>query len=61
MDIINFVGCMVSGGIIILYVMEKAGRVVRIIKFMFEEQIDEAITVAQKVVPKKKKHDEIEV
>ncbi|MFF2793325.1 hypothetical protein [Lysinibacillus xylanilyticus] len=61
MDIINFVGCMVSGGIIILYVMDKVGRVVRIIKFMFEEQIDEAITVVKKVVPKKKKHDELEV
>ncbi|MFF2174986.1 hypothetical protein ACFVT8_00750 [Lysinibacillus sp. NPDC058147] len=61
MDIINFVGCVVSGGIIILYVMEKTERVVCIIKLMFEEQIDEAITVVKKVVPKKKKHDELEV
>jgi len=61
MDIIDFVGYTFSGGIIILYVMEKTERVVRIIKLMLEEKIDGAITVVKKVVPKKKKHDELEV
>jgi len=28
---------------------------------MFGETIDEAVTVVMKVVPKKKKHDELEV
>ena len=61
MGIIDIVGIAFSSGIIILYVMEKTERVLRIIKLMFEEQIDEAITVVRKVVPKKKKHDELEV
>lgn len=61
MDIIDFVGYTFSGGIIILYVMEKTERVVRIIKMMFEERIDEVIVVAKKVIPKKKKRDELEV
>ncbi|MGE8037816.1 hypothetical protein [Lysinibacillus sp. NPDC093692] len=61
MAIIDIVGITFSSGIIILYVMEKTERVVRIIKMMFEEQIDEAITVVRKVVPKRKKHDELEV
>ncbi|MEB2279649.1 hypothetical protein LAV73_06495 [Lysinibacillus xylanilyticus] len=61
MEIIDFVGYTFSGGIIILYVMEKAERVVRIIKLMFEEQIDEAVTIIKKSIPKKKKTDELEV
>lgn len=61
MDIIDFVGYTFSGGIIILYVMEKTERVMSIIKLMFEEKIDEAVVIVKKIVPKKKAHDELEV
>lgn len=61
MGIIDIVGITFSSGIIILWIAEKTERVVRIIKLMFEEKIDEVATVVMKVVPKKKKHDELEV
>ncbi len=61
MDIIDFVGYTFSGGIIVVWVAEKVDRVVKIVKLMFGESIDEAITVVMKVVPKKKEHDELEV
>ncbi|MGY3186429.1 hypothetical protein [Lysinibacillus sp. TE18511] len=61
MGIIDFVGYTFSGGIIILFVMEKCERVVRIIKLMFEEKIDEVVMTVKKIVPKKKEHDELEV
>ncbi|MCL1696649.1 hypothetical protein [Lysinibacillus sp. BPa_S21] len=51
----------VKSGIIILYAMEKAERVVRIIKLMFEEKIDEAIIAVIKMVPKKKEHNMLKV
>lgn len=62
MDIIDFVGYTFSGGIIVVWVAEKIDRVVKVVKLMFGESIDEAITVVMKVIPnKKKEHDELEV
>lgn len=61
MEIIDFVGYTFSGGIIVVWLAEKVERVVKTVKLMFGESIDEAITVVMKIVPKKKEHDELEV
>jgi Na+/H+-dicarboxylate symporter len=57
-DIIGFTLC---GGIIVLWVADKVENLVYNLKSMLGETIDEAVTVVMKVVPKKKKHDELEV
>lgn len=61
MDIIDFVGYTFSGGIIVVWVAEKVDRVVKFVKLMFGETIDDAIVTVMKVIPKKKEHDELEV
>lgn len=61
MNIIDLVGFTFSGGIIVLWVADKVENLVYNLKSMFGETIDEAVTVVMKVVPKKKKHDELEV
>lgn len=61
MNIIDLVGVTFSGGIIVLWVADKVENLVYNLKSMFGETIHEAVTVVMKVVPKKKKHDELEV
>lgn len=61
MNIIDLVGVTFSGGIIVLWVADKVENFVYNLKSMFGETINEAVTVVMKVVPKKKKHDELEV
>lgn len=61
MNIIDFIRFTLCGGIIVLWVADKVGNLVYNLKSMLGETIDEAVTVVMKVVPKKKKHDELEV
>lgn len=63
MDIIDFVGYTFSSAIIIVWVAEKAERVIRNLELLFGEKFDEAILVISSVIPKKKpkEHDELEV
>ncbi|KEK10253.1 hypothetical protein EP18_18315 [Lysinibacillus sphaericus] len=61
MNIIDFIGFTLCGGIIVLWVADKVENLVYNLKSMFGETIDEAVTVVMKVVPKKKKHDKLEV
>ncbi|WP_267919653.1 hypothetical protein [Lysinibacillus fusiformis] len=44
-----------------MWVADKIENLVYNLKSMLGETIDEAVTVVMKVVPKKKKHDELEV
>ncbi|MDC6267016.1 hypothetical protein [Lysinibacillus fusiformis] len=44
-----------------MWVADKIENLVYNLKSMLGETLDKAVTVVMKVVPKKKKHDELEV